>query len=196
MLRLFVSYRVDDSVHAVIAIADRLAGRFGPDNVFRDRDSLPLGALYPRRIRRALERSDTVLAMIGPLWLDIRDTSGRRRLDHPRDWVRTELSMAFERDIPVIPVLLEETPLPKPDQLPPDIEKLSLSSYCQVRHRSFESDVRGLIEGLTAASAPDRPSDTRQGFGGQHNSSGHGDVFAVQNGNQYIQRSDHDRSPR
>ncbi len=196
MPRLFVSYRVDDSVHAVIAIADRLAGRFGQHNVFRDRDSLPLGTLYPGKIRRALERSDTVLAMIGPLWLDIRDTSGRRRLDHPRDWVRTELSMAFERDIPVIPVLLDDTPLPRFDQLPPDVGKLSLSSYWQVRHRSFESDVRGLIDALTVASAPDRPSDAREGFGGQHNSSVHGDVFSVQYGNQYFQRPDHDRRAR
>jgi hypothetical protein len=144
--RLFVSYRVDDSVHATIAIVNQLARHFGTDNVFRDRDSLPLGTSYPRRIRRALERSDVVLAVVGPLWLDIRDGSDNRRLDNPRDWVRTELRMAFERDIPVIPVLLDRTLLPEPDQLPPDIKQLGLSAYWQVRHKSFESDVRGLID--------------------------------------------------
>lgn len=146
--RLFVSYRIDDSVYAAAAIADRLVQVFGTENVFRDRDSLALGAIYPQKIRRALERCDTVLAVVGPSWLDARDSSGRRRLDDPQDWVRTELRMAFERDIPVVPVLLDDTPLPDPRRLPGDITALTLSTYWQVRHQSFESDIRGLIDGL------------------------------------------------
>ena len=148
-LRLFVSYRIDDSVYATAGIADRLAQYFGRENVFRDRDTLALGAKYPESIRRALERCDTVLAVIGSAWLEIRDSSGQRSLDNPRDWVRTELRMAFERDIPVVPVLLDDTPLPDPSRLPADIAALTLSTFWQVRHQSFESDVRGLIDGLT-----------------------------------------------
>jgi hypothetical protein len=195
MSRLFISYRIDDSVHAAIAIADRLASHFGPDNVFRDRDSLPLGILYPRKIRRALERCDTVVALLGPLWLDIRDDSDRRRLDDPRDWVRTELRMAFERDIPVIPVLLDHTPLPSQDQLPPDIRRLSLSAYWQVRHQSFESDVRGLIDGITP-----QPTQAPNGPGGgnvQHNVAyDSGRIVANQGGHQSIQWTDLDRGAR
>lgn len=148
-LRLFVSYRIDDSVYATAAIADRLVQVFGPENVFRDRDALALGAIYPKKIRRALERCDTVLAVVGPTWLEVKDISGRRRLDDPQDWVRMELRMAFERDIPVVPVLLDGTPLPDFRRLPADITALTLSTYWQVRHQSFESDVRGLIDGLT-----------------------------------------------
>lgn len=147
-LRLFVSYRIDDSVYAAAAIADRLVQAFGSRNVFRDRDSLALGTVYPKKIRRALEQCDTVLAVLGPSWLDIRDGSGHRRLDDPQDWVRTELRMAFERDIPVVPVLLDNTPLPDRSRLPADIRALSLSTFWQVRHQSFESDVRGLVDGL------------------------------------------------
>jgi hypothetical protein len=146
---LFVSYRIDDSVYATGAISDRLAQFFGRENVFRDRDTLALGAMYPKSIRRALERCDTVLAVMGPSWLEIRDGSGQRCLDNPQDWVRTELRMAFERDIPVVPVLLDATPLPDPGRLPADIAALALCTFWQVRHQSFESDVRGLIEGLT-----------------------------------------------
>lgn len=148
--RLFVSYRTDDSVYAAAAIADRLTQAFGSDNVFRDRDALALGAIYPQKIRRALERSDTVLAIMGPSWLTARDPSGQRCLDNPHDWVRTELRMAFERGIPVVPVLLDSTPLPDRRLLPADIAALPLSTYWQVRHQSLESDVRGLVEGLTA----------------------------------------------
>jgi hypothetical protein len=156
VLRLFVSYRIDDSVYATAAIADRLGQVFGPENVFRDRDALALGAIYPTKIRRALERCDTVLAVVGPSWLEIRDSSGQRCLDNPQDWVRTELRMAFERDIPVVPVLLDDTPLPDPRRLPADITALSLSTYWQVRHQSFESDIRGLIDGLSHGGNPPR----------------------------------------
>lgn len=152
-LRLFVSYRIDDNVYAAAAIAERLTRTFGPENVFRDRDSLTLGVLYPAKIRRALERCDTVLAVVGPSWLEIRDSSGRRCLDNPQDWVRTELRMAFERDIPVVPVLLDDTPLPDPRRLPADITALSLSTYWQVRHQSFESDIRGLIRGVSSSAS-------------------------------------------
>lgn len=145
--RVFVSYRIDDSVYAATAVADRLAQALGTANVFRDRDALAPGELYPERIRRALERCDVVLALIGPSWLDIEDGSGRR-LDDPRDWVRTELRLAFERGIPVVPVLLDDTPLPEPRRLPADISALSLSTFWQVRHLSFGSDVRGLIDKL------------------------------------------------
>jgi hypothetical protein len=148
--RLFVSYRTDDSVYAASAIADRLGRAFGVENVFRDRDALVLGEIYPGKIRRALERADTVLAVVGPSWLEATDGAGRRCLDDPQDWVRMELRMAFERGIPVVPVLLDETPLPDQTRLPADIAALSLSTFWQVRHQSLESDVRGLIDGLTS----------------------------------------------
>ena len=148
MRRIFLSYRINDSVHATAAISGLLAQHYGAANVFRDRDSLPLGSVYPRRIRRELERADVVIAVIGPSWLTIRNKNDERCLDDERDWVRTELRMAFERDIPVVPVLLDGTPLPDRSQLPADIALISLSMYWQVRHRTFESDVRGLIANL------------------------------------------------
>jgi hypothetical protein len=151
--RIFLSYRIKDSVHATAAISGLLAQHYGQDNVFRDRDSLPLGAVYPRRIRRELERADVVLAVIGPTWLTIRNKNDVRCLDDERDWVRTELRMAFERDMQVVPVLLDNTPLPGRALLPADIALLSLSMYWQVRHRTFESDVRGLIAELEGGQA-------------------------------------------
>jgi hypothetical protein len=54
--------------------------------------------------------------------------------------------MAFERRIPVIPVLLDKTPLPKPEQLPPDLRLLPISTSIQIRHQSLAADVRALIE--------------------------------------------------
>jgi hypothetical protein len=155
--KLFISYRIADSVHIAAAIADRLARHFGAGNIFRDHDSLRLGEVYPSRIRRELERSDVVLALLGPHWLDIRDESKRRRLDDPKDWVRTELRMAFERRIPVVPVLLDGTELPRAEDLPVELAPLCVHTLWRVRHQSFESDVHGLIAGLSGGPAQGVP---------------------------------------
>jgi hypothetical protein len=197
--RLFISYRIADSTYVTGAVADRLAAHFGKDNVFRDRDSLSLGSLYPRKIRRALEQSDFVLAMLGPSWLDIRNSTGQRRLDDPRDWVRTELHMAFERGIPVAPVLLDHTPLPEPAQLPAEIASLSLSTYWRIRRDTFESDVRGLIAGIedVTGSAPASAQPQPMGTSTQHNhASGGGQIIANQNGDQTVNGIDFGRNSR
>jgi hypothetical protein len=186
MPRVFISYRIADSTYATGAVADRLAAHFGRDNVFRDRDSLSLGSLYPKRIRRALEQSDLVLAVLGPSWLDIRDSAGRRRLDDPRDWVRTELHMAFERGIPVVPVLLDHTPLPDPARLPAPLAPLSVSTYWRVRRDTFESDVRGLIDGIEDVTGRTELA-TPAGTSTQTNhASGRGRLIANQGGNQTV----------
>lgn len=182
--RLFVSYRIDDSAYAAGAVADRLAAHF---RVFRDRDSLRLGSSYPKQIRRALERSDVVLAMLGPSWSEIRDGAGRRRLDDPRDWVRTELRMAFEREIPVVPVLLDHTPLPEPARLPADLAPLCRSTCWYVRRETFESDVRGLIHGIAELTGAGASPPPPTGISTQHNhASGRGQIIANQGGDQTI----------
>lgn len=179
MRRIFLSYRINDSVHATASIADLLARHYGRENVFRDRDSLPLGAIYPRRIRRELERADVVLAVIGPSWLTA-EKNGVRCLDDERDWVRTELRMAFERGIQVVPVLLDNTPLPAREALPADIGLVGLSMYWQVRHRTFESDVNGLIANLEGGQAA--PPAAEPGPRQYNTATGGGNVYANQGG--------------
>ncbi len=46
---------------------------------------------------------------IGDEWLECRDDQGHRRLDDPEDFVRLEVGAGLERDIRVVPVLVEGT---------------------------------------------------------------------------------------
>ncbi len=194
MLEVFLSYRTDDSVHATAAISQELARHLGRVNVFRDRDSLSLGSSYPRRIREAVARCDRVLAVIGPHWLEARDAAGRRRIDEPADWVRSELRTAFVLGIPVVPLLLDGTPLPTRRQLPADISDLSVSTAWQLREQTLVADVRALLGKLDPTAAPPEPVHSA---GGQYNSVvGGGSVYAVQGGNQTINVNDPDRSGR
>jgi hypothetical protein len=97
--KIFISYRRDDAAALAGRVYDRLEREFGRDNLFRD---------------------------IGRDWLDARDEDGNRRLDNPYDYVRIEISAALKRDIPVIPILIDGTRVPKADQLPDDLKALPL----------------------------------------------------------------------
>ncbi|MEV7095926.1 toll/interleukin-1 receptor domain-containing protein [Amycolatopsis sp. NPDC051045] len=130
MPKLFISHRIGDNVPVATAIGNRLARHFGSENVFRDSESV--------------RRSDVVLALIGPRWLD-----------DPGDRVRAELRTAFEHRIPVVPVLLDSTSQPRPEDLPPVLAPR------HVRHHSFESDVCELIEGLPGTAPSPAPQPGR-----------------------------------
>jgi Tn3 transposase DDE domain len=51
--------------------------------------------------------------------------AGNRRLDSPKDFVRIEIATALQRDIPVIPILLDGASIPKADQQPEDLKPTS-----------------------------------------------------------------------
>jgi hypothetical protein len=146
--RIFLSYRKDDAGFAAASIAHGLDERFGPGTVFHDNSSLRAGTIYPTAIREALRRCGILVALIGPSWLTLADTNGRRRIDNPKDWVRIELHTAFERGIPVVPLLLDDAVLPSPNELPPDIGGLAVSQTCQVRGSHFGHDLDGLADQL------------------------------------------------
>jgi len=149
--KVFISYRRDDSAGYAGRIQDRLEREFGRDLVFMDVETIPLGVNFTEVLRGAVAKCDVLLAVIGPHWLEIRDGSGARRLDNPNDVLRIEVATALQRGIALIPVLLEDATIPKPEQLPKDLEELALRNGLAVRHVSFQKDMDALIKGLNAA---------------------------------------------
>jgi hypothetical protein len=89
-----------------------------------------------------------LLAVIGRNWLDARDEHGNRRLENPNDFVRVEIEAALQRNIPVVPILVDGAGIPDARQLPKELEELSLRNGIDVRLASFHNDVNRLIHGL------------------------------------------------
>lgn len=146
---VFINYRnVDDPLGAA-SIHDRLTLRFGKDNVFRDCVSLLPGAHYPSSIRSALRNASVVVAVIGPRWLTLTDSTAVRLIDREGDWVREELATAFDRGIPVLPVLLKDTPanavMPKIAELPEKIRQLGTLQAVQISQRRLSDDLDRLV---------------------------------------------------
>src|SRR5262245_5312023 len=110
-----------------------------------DVDGIPFGADFVKRLTAEVTSCDMLVAVIGPKWLDIRDDDGNRRIENSTDFVRVEIAAALQRDIPVIPILLEGTRIPRADRLPPDLKDLSVREGLEIRHTSFHSDVNRLV---------------------------------------------------
>jgi hypothetical protein len=111
--RIFISYRRSDApVHAG-RMHDALVQHFGSEHVFMDVDKIEPGLSFRQEIDQALVQCDALLAVIGPRWL-ARGKLGRRRLDDPDDLGRVEIATALERDIVVIPVLVDHARMPTP----------------------------------------------------------------------------------
>lgn len=148
MSRIFISYRRADSAMATRLIYDRLAPQFGTDRVFMDINAIQLGVDFRQVIEDAVGSCDVLIAVIGDQWLTIADNSGRRRLDDPHDFVRLEIATALRRGIPVIPVLVEDEPMPGEGDLPDDLKELAWRNALALSHARFDADVARLIKAL------------------------------------------------
>jgi TIR domain len=146
--KVFISYRRDDSAGYAGRVRDRLERELGRELLFMDVDAIPLGTNFSKVLHEEVAKCSVLLAVIGPNWLDARDEHGNRRLDDPNDWVRVEITAALQRNIPVIPILLDGATIPKADQLPEDLKELALRNGMEIRHASFQDDMNRLIRGL------------------------------------------------
>lgn len=119
-----ISYRREDSLPVTGRLYDRLQAHFGKDQVFMDFDSIPAGLDFREQIEQTIDRTDVVIAVIGLHWLGAKSDASRR-IDDAADFVRLEIARALKRGIPLIPVLVDDAPMPKPESLPADIQELA-----------------------------------------------------------------------
>jgi hypothetical protein len=142
--RIFVSYRREETAWPARQLFDRLANRYGVDQVFKDVDSIDLGDDFVEAITRAVGSCDVLLALVGEGWLTITDVEGRRRLDDPDDFVRLEIEAALTRNVRVIPILVDAARLPSADDLPTSLAGLVRRQALELSPARFEYDTSRL----------------------------------------------------
>jgi len=152
--KVFISYRRDDSAAHAGRINDRLERELGRDSLFTDVDAIPLGLDFVEILSARVAECEVLLAIIGPNWLEAHDEDGNRRLDDEHDFVRIEIGAALQRNIPVIPILLEGTRVPKATRLPDNLKPLARRNGLDVRHASFHADMDKLIRALRTTAPP------------------------------------------
>ena len=144
---VFISYRRGDAGDVVGRIYDRLVDRFGRPHVFKDVDSIPLGVDFRKHLSDSVGKCRVFLAVISRGWLQQSD--GERRIDQSNDFVRIEMEAALQRNIPVIPVLVQGAALPGEQELPPSLRELSYRNATVVRaDPDFQADIARLMDGI------------------------------------------------
>jgi hypothetical protein len=161
MPKITVSYRRADSDAITGRIFDRLAQRYGRESVFRDIDNIPPGIDFRDYIDGALKETSILLVVIGPRWLGAR--AGQTRISDETDPVRIEVEAAMQRGIPVIPVLVGNTRMPGPSQLPESLRKFAYHNALKVDPgQDFDHHSERLIRAmdrLLAEAGGSQPAD-------------------------------------
>lgn len=145
MSGIFICYRRDDSAPYAGRLYDWLSNQFGAERVFIDVDNIPLGADFTQLIAERVGNCDALVCLIGNHWITCVDEHGKQRLDQPDDFVRLELLTALERNIPVIPVLVDEGRMPRIQELPEVLAKIARLNALELGHARFRHDVDVLL---------------------------------------------------
>lgn len=144
--RIFISYRRSDAQGVAGRLSDTLEKYFGDKRVFRDIEDITGGADFGKVIGENLESADAMIVLMGRNWLEATSEDGTKRLHAPNDWVSSEISAAIEKGIPVFPVLIEDTPMPREEELPEKLKPMLRFNALNVSDVRWEYDVQRLAK--------------------------------------------------
>lgn len=151
--QIFINYRRSDSAGHAIALYNVLKEQLGKSNVFMDVDTIEPGMDFIEEIEKTIAKCNIFLVLIGSQWLTTMDNHGKR-LDNPDDFVRNEIELALERDVRIIPVLVDGAAMPTLQELPSPLKPLSRRNAIEISNNRFNSDVTRLIRAIDQASRP------------------------------------------
>lgn len=146
--KIFINYRRDDAGGFAGRLSDSLADYFGRDLVFRDVTDIDYGHDFEQVIDRKLSESGAIIVLIGDRWLSVKNKDGQRRLDDPGDYVVREIAAALDSSVTVVPVLIGDAPMPRPEELPERLAGLARRNAMTITDERWEFDVTRLAKML------------------------------------------------
>jgi hypothetical protein len=148
-VKIFVSYRREDTEHIVARLCGRLDEAFGERNVFYDERSVGTGTDFLGAVGGAIYTSDAILVVIGPNWASARDARGKLRLDDSDDPVGWEVGLALASGRILIPLLVNGASMPTKGDLPRRLRDLTTRSGLRLATGAgFDASVTDLIRRL------------------------------------------------
>ena len=148
MPNFFISYRRADSDGNILAhmLFRELRHKYPKDLVFLDVDSRSPGLPFSEKVREALDRTDALLVVIGPQWIQLL----RERQGESRDWVQYEISEGLRRSgLPVVPVCHTGVRVPAAEELPTALQDLALRDGVTIDPtQDFDSHLNRLLVDL------------------------------------------------
>ena len=163
--KIFISYRRNDSEGFAGRLFDQLSSHFGEEQIFMDLDTIEAGEDFIEVIEKAVSSCSVMIAVIGRGWLTCPDEEGQRRLDNPEDFVRLEIQIALQRNIRVIPVLVQGASIPKSNQLPEVLGKLARRNAFELSSTRWRYDVKSLIVTIEKVLRGSKSSSSKGRYG-------------------------------
>jgi formylglycine-generating enzyme required for sulfatase activity len=154
--KIFINYRRGESLKDAQLLATLLTKPFGAKQIFLDVHGIDGGANWLHTIEQQVASSDAMVALIEKGWAERKDEHGSRRLDNPDDFVRFEVAQALQRNIPVLPVLLDGAPMPRASELPAQMLALTLFQAMPMRAESVVRDADAIAQRLQVLLAKKR----------------------------------------
>ena len=151
MSGVFISYRRGDAAASAGRLSDHLRARLGAHQVFMDVDGIEPGVDFHEVISDQVSECDALIAVIGQDWLT-------DRLYEENDFVRIEISAGLERNVRVIPVLVDGAKMPPADKLPESLKGLARRNAAEVSHTRFSDDAGRLADVLARIVNPSEPA--------------------------------------
>ena len=148
--RIFISYRRRETAGHAGRLYDKLSEHFGADRVFMDLTMEP-GVDFAETINDAVGACGALVALIGDEWTTVTDASGRRRIDDPADVHRLEIEAALDRQVLLIPALVQDAEMPTVDDLPDALDPLVRRHAVELSDQRWDYDVNRLIGVLERA---------------------------------------------
>ena len=143
--KIFISYRRSDAQHIAGRVYDNLELEFGSDEIFFDVNTIPYGVDFRKYISDFVKASVVVIAVISTSW----KTFFKKNWfisRHKFDFVQVELELAFENSVPVLPILVDDTPMPRENDLPKAISSIAYINAARLRGgKDFRNDMAGII---------------------------------------------------
>lgn len=147
-MKIFISYRRQDSEWVSLSIFKSLQEQFPNDSIFKDFHIIKAGDNFIKTIESNLQSCDVFLVVIGTEWLDCKDDDGNQRLFNSNDVVCLEIATAILKGKKVIPVLVNNTQMPTADKLPESIKELHNFQAVRINNSNFEMDIFNLANSI------------------------------------------------
>jgi hypothetical protein len=138
--KIFLSYRRADTQAIAERVYEGLCEYFGASNIFLDRPDIEPGQRWRDELATQIGAADTVLALIGPGWLE--SLQARAALD---DVLRFELASALAQNKHIVPVLVGTTPMPDSALLPPELRGLGQFQALVINAQDIDHAMRELL---------------------------------------------------
>lgn len=121
---------------------------YGAHRVFLDLSGIEGFSDWFETLTQQVQGSAAVISLVGREWLAALDKTNYPPGEVTKDFVRFEIAEALRRNVPVLPVLLDDASMPNSDQLPMEMQGLLRRHAMDLHSKRFPEEAAAISKQL------------------------------------------------